>query len=333
MGSFVTPYDIANQALQLLGVSRITNFSDSSRQAQETGFAYDKARRAELRRFVWTFATRRAILRPVTATVKSLTFPAWAIDTAYVAGDIVNYSNVLYTATVASTGETPGVGGFAPSWEVYYGPTQAELHSTSTTYFPGELVYIAGSPDVVYRWIAITSGSNTTPPSSSWMAPTGVTTSTIFIPDPMGFDPPGGTTTRSRYRLPANFMRLAPQDPKQPSTSRLGTTAGLNFNDWEIEAGYLVSSATTGGLILRFVADAQIVSAMEDMFCMAVACRMALLMNQQLTQRPDLGNSLMGQYARFVREAQAISAIEGGTTEPDIAEPAPQEQQPAQRGR
>lgn len=331
MGAFVTPYDVANQALIMLGVPRISTFSDTSRQAQEAAFQYDKARRAELRRFVWTFATRRAILRPVSSTIKNLTFPAYNAVTVYVAGDVVKYNNVIYTAVAGNTGETPGVGGVSPSWEVYYGPLQAEGYAAGTTYFPGDMVVSGGA---VYRAVNISSFLGQAPPNATyWMAPQGVTSSAIFVPDPMGFDPPGGVTTRSRYRLPGNFLRLAPQDPKQPAVARLGTTAGLNFNDWEIEAGYLVSSATTGGLILRFVGDVQVVANMEDMFCMAVACRMALLMNQQLTSRPDLGTALMANYGRFVREAQAISAIEGGTTEPDIATPQPQEQQPEQRGR
>jgi len=333
VGSFVTPYDIANQALQMLGVPRITNFSDTSRQAQEASFAYDKARRAELRRFVWTFATRRAIIRPVSSTIKALTFPAYSAATTYAAGDVVSYGNLLYTSLSGSNlANTPGVGGFSPTWELYYGPLEAEAYSASATYFPGDMVVSGGT---VYRAVNIASFSNQVPPNATyWMAPTGVTSSALFMTGPINFDPPGGSTSRSRYRLPANYMRLAPQDPKQPSVSRLGTTAGLNFNDWEIENGYLVSSATTGGLILRFVGDAVVVTAMEDMFCMAVACRMALLMNQQLTARPDLGGELLTQYARFVREAQAISAIEGGTTEPDISVPqTAQEQQPAQRGR
>lgn len=332
MGAFVTPYDIANQGLQLLGVPRITNFSDSSRFAQESGFNYDKARRAELRRFVWTFATRRAILRPVSSTILNLTFPAYSSATTYAAGDIVQYNNMLYSSTVGTNlANTPGVGGFNPSWEVYYGALQADTHDTTVTYYPGDMVVSSGT---VYRWINSASGKNHAPPNATyWMAPTGVTTSSLFFAGALGFDPPAGATTRTLYRLPANFMRLAPQDPKQPSTSRLGTSAGLNFNDWEIENSYLSSAATTGGLIFRFVCDAQSVSAMEDMFCMAVACRMALMLNETLTQRPDLQAEISSLYARFTDEARAVNAIEGGTTEPDIGTPQPAPQAAQPRGR
>lgn len=338
MSSFLTPYDIANAALQMVGVPRISTFADLSGQAAEAAFLYDKARRAELRRFVWTFATRRAILRPVSSTVKTLTFPAYSNLTAYVAGDVVKYSNVIYTAIAGSTGEIPGVGGFSPSWEVYYGPQQAELHNTATVYFPGDMAYIAGTPDVVYRWVNRASGSNHLPPNATyWMAPAGVTTSALFASDPISFDPSGATSVnsvqRNMYRQPANFLRLAPQDAKKAAVARLGTTGGINYNDWEIENGYLLTTDTTGGLILRFIGDVQVVATMEDMFCMAVACRMALGLNERLTQRADLKQSITADYNRFVREAQAISAIEGGTTEPDIGVPTQQEQpqQPARR--
>lgn len=335
MGAFITPYDVANQALQMLGAPRITAFSDSTRQAAEASFAYDKARRAELRRFVWTFATRRAPLRPVTDTTVNLTFPAYASGTTYAGGDIVTYndplaaSQLIYTSTGASNlGNTPGLG--TTYWESYFGSVQADTYSNSTTYFPGDMVVSAGT---VYRYIARTGSAGHTPPNATyWLAPTGVTTGTPVYLGAFGYDAPTGTTQRTAYRLPANFVRLAPQDPKQPSVARLGTSGGILYNDWEIENGFLFSAATTGGLIFRHVSDAVIVSQMDDMFCMAVACRMALLLNEILTQRPDLEDRIRNDYSRFVSEAQAVSAIEGGSTEADIGA-APPPQAPPARGR
>jgi len=319
MTAFITPYDIANRALQMIGVPRITTFADTSRQAQEAGFLYDKARRAELRRFVWTFATRRVPLRPVTSTIVNLVFPAYNAATAYVAGDIVLYGNALYSCLVAGTGQTPGVGGFAPYWEAYYGPLQAEAHSNATTYFPGDIVMVSTT---VYRNINILSNINHVPPNATyWMAPAGASSLSPLYHAPTNYDPPAATSTtvaRTMYRLPANYLRMAPQDPKKPSVARLGTTAGINYNDWEIENGFIVTTDTTGGLIFRFVADTTNVMAMEDMFCEAVACRMALSINEVMTQRPDLSQFVTSIYTRLVREAQIISAIEGGSTEQDV---------------
>lgn len=331
-GTFVTPYDIANRALQMVGVPRITTFADSSRQAAEAGFLYDMSRRTELRRSVWTFATRRAIVRPNTSTTKVITWPAYAAGTTYAAGDVVRYNNMLYSSlAAANVGNTPGVGGFSPNWEVYYGPQVADTHSVSVTYFPGDLVISGGT---LYRAVSPTGFSNQAPPNATyWMAPQGTAQTALFASGAIGFDPPGGATLRNIYRLPANFLRLAPQDPKKAAVARLGTTAGLNYNDWEIEAGHLVTSDTSGGLILRFVGDVQIVTAMEELFCEAVACRMAVQLNEVFTQRPDLLNSILGLYTRAIGEARAVTAIEGGTTEPDFGTPQPPEAQPAQRGR
>ena len=73
--SFLTPIDIANRALQHVGASRIDptlGFTEISKNAQEISFCYDKLRRAELRRNVWRFAIRSAVLRPIDTTTLML---------------------------------------------------------------------------------------------------------------------------------------------------------------------------------------------------------------------------------------------------------------------
>jgi hypothetical protein len=69
---FTTPLDIVNRALQHCGRRRIFSFTDLTDNAQEMAFLYDKLRRAELRRNVWTFATRRTVLRPIDFTTMTL---------------------------------------------------------------------------------------------------------------------------------------------------------------------------------------------------------------------------------------------------------------------
>ena len=65
---FLTNIDIVNRALQRLGAKRITALTDTSKNADEVEFCYDKLRVAELRRSPWRFASRRANLRVLTAT-------------------------------------------------------------------------------------------------------------------------------------------------------------------------------------------------------------------------------------------------------------------------
>jgi len=119
MSQYGAPVDIINRALQILEVPRIQTLMDFSPGAIEAGFLYDKIRRAMLRRHVWTFATRRAALRPVATTTVLLSPAMWTAD-IYEAGSIVSYQGVLYIALVENAGGTPG----QPSsgWEQYFGP-------------------------------------------------------------------------------------------------------------------------------------------------------------------------------------------------------------------
>lgn len=54
--------EIANHALQLVGAARIQALIDNSKSARSVNTAYDRCRRAELRRHTWSCATRRASL-------------------------------------------------------------------------------------------------------------------------------------------------------------------------------------------------------------------------------------------------------------------------------
>src|SRR6185437_8862206 len=111
---FTSPVDIANRALQHVGASRITAFSDDSKQASETFFCYDKLRRAELRRNIWRFATRRAPLRPIN-------LPAASVSAVWLSG--------------STTSPVPNATSPLPTLFV-----DAPLYSGSTTYYPGNIV-------------------------------------------------------------------------------------------------------------------------------------------------------------------------------------------------
>src|SRR6267154_3354140 len=152
MAVYTTPVDVANRALQLIGVPRIVAFTDSSKAAKESAFAVDKIRQSDLRRSVWTFATRRAVLRPTISTTSQVTFAAWAIGTTYAAGDIVLDSSgyVWLSVQGSNTGNTPGAGGASPFWVSYFGPLTAQVWVTATQYFPGDVVYVSGTLTVVY---------------------------------------------------------------------------------------------------------------------------------------------------------------------------------------
>ncbi len=130
--------DIANRAIQhLTGVNRIFSLSDNAPAAREIAFAYDKVRDAELRRNLWRFAIRRAMLRPVDPSTVIWTPAAWAAATTYAAGAVVNYTpaglNVsefganpvpyLWQAGQAVAGSASNSApDIATAWHRYFGP-------------------------------------------------------------------------------------------------------------------------------------------------------------------------------------------------------------------
>ena len=69
--------DICNSALQKLGATSITSFTDNSREARQCNIAYDSNRRSELRKHRWNFAIKRVVLAP------DATAPAFDYDYAF----------------------------------------------------------------------------------------------------------------------------------------------------------------------------------------------------------------------------------------------------------
>src|SRR5690242_11961844 len=148
--SFTTSVDIANRALQHVGATRIFSFDDNTKQAAEASFCFEKLRRAELRRSVWRFATKRAVLRALTATSLRFVAPAWATTTVYPLGSIVQDTKGVYwvamVANTASTTNQPGTIaiGQPQYWQQYFGPVHGDAWSPSVSYYAGELVKSSG---------------------------------------------------------------------------------------------------------------------------------------------------------------------------------------------
>lgn len=67
MAVYTTPTDIANRALQACGANLIGTLNDTSRNAVQANFLYDKIRVAQLRAHVWNFAIKyQTLLSPAT---------------------------------------------------------------------------------------------------------------------------------------------------------------------------------------------------------------------------------------------------------------------------
>lgn len=323
MAFYTTPTDVANRALQHLGIPRITTLADATKEAAEVNFVLDKLRAAELQKSVWTFAVRRVMMRAVVGGSSTIVFPLWLIATTYAGGDVVKDANgyLWLSVTNSNTGNVPGAGGAIPSWVAYSGPFIAQAWDTTVAYVPGDMVYTS---TVCYICVLAHTG-HAQPNATYWHVVVSATLSAGVVgiaQMPIGFAP-NGTLAKTIYRLPANYQRMASQDPKSPASVQLNTTAAMRYNDWEIENGFLFTKDTP--FVMRFVADQTDVTIMESIFCEVWAARIAVELAETMTQSAEKLNNCLGLYTRYTRIAKIVNAIEGGSSEdePDEAPAAP----------
>ncbi len=419
--TYLVPLDIANRALDHVGqdpIDTTLGFNELSKKARLCSRLYDKLRRAELRRNVWQFATKRTALRPISEHTMSLVPTLWSSVTTYFIGSIVSDSSgILWVSVIPDNLDNePGVS--FSCWEAYFGPLMVYPYDSTEAYFAGELVYLAAGDGtyVVYRslqsaneddpsvptdWDAtivynidtivnylgtlymslINLNLNQTPSATSppaWDATvtylagqdvrgsdgvvyqsiaggnighdpildagvhwtnTGVLAawdsqftggsgslkwleiSAALAPPgivyPIGSGPSSQSQTRNIYRLPANFLREAPQSPKAGSTSYLGAAWGLAYPDWEYESNFIVSSEVNV-ILYRFVADYIDVRTMDPMFCEGLAARIAVEICEPLTQSTEKLNGIETIYKTFMGEARTVNGILTGSVEPPI---------------
>jgi hypothetical protein len=144
--------------------------------------------------------------------------------------------------------------------------------------------------------------------------PNGVGLTGLNIIYPLDSGPSSQSGTLNVFRLPAGFLKKAPQDPKAGSFSLLGAPSGRPYDDWNIEGRYL-TSRETGAIVLRFVADVQDVSEFHDMFCEGLACRIGLEVAEPLTQSTSKLATIAKMYSTMMTEARTVNAIEVGSEE------------------
>lgn len=413
---FLDSLDIANRALQHIGATKILSINEDSKNNNECSFAYDKIRAPELRRNVWTFATRRVVLRALSSTSLIIVPVQWSATTTYQPGAVVSDTNgILWMSMLPSNINNPP--GSTTVWEEYFGPLTADAYDPTIKYFAGELIYVpivaspgsfivfrslqsanAASPIVTSPWSTTTTyglddvvsylGSqwrgliplnlNNVPvnppanfdvtvtystaqhatgsdgfvyasvgngnighdptsdggvywantnapaawtnvpalyPASQFWLPLYCGLTNLFISYPIGAGPSENATSKNAYYLPNGYLRLAPQNPKQGSTSFLGAPSAAPYNDWEFEGPFLITTDLPL-IILRFVADVTSVTAMDDMFCEGLSCRVAMAVAEPLTQSTAKLGAVGSLYKMFMGEARLVNAIEEGATEP-----------------
>lgn len=129
---------------------------------------------------------------------------------------------------------------------------------------------------------------------------------------PIGTGPATDNSTANVYRLPANFLRRAPRDPKAGVQSDLGAPTELIADDWEFEGNYIVSRQQDP-MVLRFVADIADVTKMDPMFCEALAARIAAETCETLTQSTQKLIILEKVYEAAMSMAVLQNGIEVGS--------------------
>lgn len=269
--------------------------------------------------------------------------------TSYVIGQFVTYLGLNYVAIAAGIGNLPtNVSFWAPQQATTFYASLIDFNlnnspgsaptiwAAGTTYATGNSV--GGSNGTIYTSIGngnvghdpvLTTGFwtntgvlnpwTTVDPfgtgADSWLQ-LSVAIADLQFTYPLGSGPSLQTATRNVYRLPANFLRKAPQDPKAGSQSFLGAPTGISYDDWDLTGDYIVTREVFP-IILRFVADITDVNSMDELFREGLAARIAFEVVERLTQSTAKRGGIMTAYSKAIGEARAVNGVETGPTEPE----------------
>src|SRR5262249_52085935 len=176
-----------------------------------------------------------------------MTISAWDSTIAYFAGELVYTQVGDGTARVYLSRQNSNTDN----------PATATLWSSTVTYNIDDVVTQAGIP---YRSLLGLNTNHVPPNATFWSTtigggtgslkwlqiagpefPLGVGVTDADIIYPLGTGPLQQQTTRNVFRLPAGWLRKAPQDPKEGATSFLGSPGNAQYQDWLIENEYIVT--------------------------------------------------------------------------------------------
>lgn len=168
--------------------------------------------------------------------------------------------------------------------------------------------------DAGVHWVATPVASQPdTRAGQHWLQIDATIKSIQFI-YPVGAGPSFQTNTMNVYFLPYGYLRMAPQNPKAGSNTYLGGPSGNQYNDWQFQAGHLLTRQG-GLLIVRFAADIANVLEMDSMFCEGLSCRIGIEVCEPLTQSASKIATIKVEYDEFMGDARAVNGIEQGPVE------------------
>ncbi len=197
MTEFNTPVDIVNRGLQKIGARQIDpvlGFNEDSVASTETFACYGKLRRAELRRNVWRFATRRSVIRALDQNTLLLKPTLWLTGQTYMPGAIV--TDAVGTTWISNTNDNTGQPGVDVTWDLYSGTLSVALYNSIVVpgnaftpngaiptvitnpivpplaYFVGELVYLTAGDGTYKVYLSRTNSNSDNPGAPTIWAPT-----------------------------------------------------------------------------------------------------------------------------------------------------------------
>lgn len=162
---FLDSLDIGNRALQLCGVNPILAVDEDSPNNFEVANAYDKVRRAELRRNVWRFAVKKAVIRALDTTTLLLVPALYSASDTYLIGEVVRDVNGLFWISQIADNINNVPGGNNEAWDAYFGPATVSLYDSTIAYAAGEVVYKvdASAPGGYRVFLSLISGNSDEP--------------------------------------------------------------------------------------------------------------------------------------------------------------------------
>lgn len=209
---YLDSLDIANRAIQHTGGQQIVTVTEDTKNNFEATFAYDKLRRAELRRNAWRFAIKKVMLRPIDTTTMLLNPAVYDATVTYLPGAIVADGNGLLwiSNTPDNINNTPGD---TDVWDMYFGPMSVTLYDSTIGYSAGELVYKLGAVAGSYTvYLSLINANSDVPDTATpWSA--------IVTYGPDAVVSNGGSQWRSL--VPVN-LNITPADG--PSNFDIGAT-------------------------------------------------------------------------------------------------------------
>jgi hypothetical protein len=133
---------------------------------------------------------------------------------------------------------------------------------------------------------------------------------------PLGVGPCTDSSTRNIYKLPNGYLKHAPDQTDPNVITRVMSFMSAAPTDAQFENGYMVTSEIQS-VMLRFIADMTDVTKMDDLFCEALAARIARDIHPAIVEKSEQGKVLMrtrAAYKEAIADARSNDAVERGAS-------------------